>query len=89
MSDDDEFEAAFKQLSAAVDVFAGPLEKSPLALSAVHVERENGADYVLLSSEVFKLLEAKAAAWDEAHGDADAEAADEADLLGMLSERKH
>jgi hypothetical protein len=89
MSKDDEFEAALNCLNAAVDVFAGPLEQSPLALSAVHIERQDGADYVLLSSEVYKLLEAKAAAWDEAHRDADAEAADEADLIGMLSERKH
>lgn len=86
MSDKSEFEAAFKQLSAAVDVFAGPLEKSPLALSAVHVERKDGADYVLVNRAYFEVLDAKAAAWDEAHRDADAEAAD---LLGMLSERKH
>tara|TARA_R110002124_G_scaffold112395_3_gene266471 strand:+ start:2047 stop:2316 length:270 start_codon:yes stop_codon:yes gene_type:complete len=89
MSDEKDFEAAFKELSAAVDVFAGPLERSPLALSAVHVEREDGADYTLVSREVFEVLEAKAAAWDEAHRDVDAEAAAEADFLGMLSKRKH
>ncbi|SLN57902.1 hypothetical protein AQS8620_02585 [Aquimixticola soesokkakensis] len=86
---DDEFETAFKQLGAAVDVFAGPIEKSPLAQSAVHIERQDGADYVLVNRDVFEAVEAKAAAWDEAHRDGDAEVSAEAELLGMLSERKH
>jgi hypothetical protein len=84
MSEEDEFSAAFKKLSAAVDVMGEVMERSPLALSALHVERERGPDYTLVNREVFEMIEAKAAAWDEMQRDPAAEDVAEAYLLARM-----
>ncbi|MBQ0718400.1 MAG: hypothetical protein KBT64_14415 [Sulfitobacter litoralis] len=84
MKIEDEYAAAFSKLEAAVAAFADVLERSPLALSAIHIERDGGADYTLLNRTNFETLEAKAAAWDEAQRDVVAEDVAEAYLLARL-----
>jgi hypothetical protein len=84
MSKEDEFSSAFNQFSAAVEVMSEVLEKSPLALSALHVGRESGPDYTIVNREVFEMLEAKASAWDEAQRDPCAEDVAEAYLLAKM-----
>lgn len=81
MSVEDDFTAAFRKLEAAVDAFSAHLESSPLALSPLHLERFDGQSYTLLTQPYFEALEAKAAAWDEAHRDAVAEAEEELQML--------
>lgn len=80
----DHFNAAFENLKVAVDAMAEPLEQSPLAQSALHIERDGMTDYTLVNREYFELLEAKAAAWDDAHRSAESEEAEEAALLGLM-----
>lgn len=84
-----DFDERFKRVSAAVRDFAPALEQSPLALTALHIEREYGPDYSLINREVFELLEAKAAAWDESQRNTDQEREDEKNLIGMLNPKKH
>ena len=79
-----DFNAAFKGLEKAVETLAAPLEQSPLAQSALHIERSGQTDYTLINREYFELLEAKAAAWDEAQRDPAAEASEEAALLAAM-----
>lgn len=83
----DDFKAAFKNLEVAIDAMAEPLEQSPLAQSALHIEREGKTDYTMVNREYFDLLEAKAAAWDEAHRSAESEEAEEAALLDLMQKQ--
>lgn len=85
MTNSADFATAFEAVEAAVDKLAGPLEQSPLAQSALHIERQDATDYTLVNREYFEMLEAKAAAWDEAHRDSDAEASAEANLLAAMT----
>lgn len=84
MTIEDEYQDAFRKLKATVDVFADVLERSPLALSPVHIERDGEADYTLMNRKVFELIEAKAAAWDEDQRDVAAEDVAEAYLLARI-----
>jgi len=84
MKIEDEYASAFSKLEAAVAAFAEVLERSPLALSAVHINRDVGADYTVMNRKVFERIEAKAAAWAEGHRDVAAEDVAEAYLLARL-----
>ncbi|PTA98880.1 MULTISPECIES: hypothetical protein [unclassified Sulfitobacter] len=84
MKIEDEYAAAFSKLEAAVAAFAEVLERSPLALSAIHIERDGATDYTLMNRTYYETLDAKAAAWDEGPRDVVAEDVAEAYLLARI-----